>query len=132
MKKVFFSCVFFVFVLNASAQANKKDVRVMLEVSGLTDKYQTVIDQFSEQLPEDTRAKFKKDVQVFIDKQITSEVDKYAAAFSQAEILKLIDFYKSPLGIKLLKESNEINNTMLIEIDANQSELQGILMKYFM
>lgn len=131
MKKLLFITLCFLSATNIFAQANKKDVKYMLEVSGTTAKYQEVVDQFSEQIPEALRGQFKKDIQFFIDKQIDIEVEKYAAAFSQDEILKIIEFYKSPLGIKLLKESNTINEAMLLGIENNQSELQGIILKYF-
>ena len=114
------------------AQANKKDVKNLLEVSGVTSKYELIVDQFSDQLPKESQANFKKDVQIYIDKLINKEVEQYAAAFSQDEILKLIEFYKSPLGIKLLQKTSEIDNTLEQEIDNNQAELQSVIMKYFM
>nr|WP_297307314.1 DUF2059 domain-containing protein [uncultured Flavobacterium sp.] len=118
--------------LITSAQANKKDVRILLEVSGLTDNYSRVINELAEQIPEESKEDFKKDVQFFVDRQINSAIEKYAAVFSQDEILKLIEFYKSPLGIKLLKETSKINNAISDELEENQPELQSIIMKYFM
>lgn len=132
MKNFLFVSFFYFILFGAFGQANKKDAKLLLEVSGLSEKYQNVIDQFSDQLPEESRAEFKKDIQSYINKQINLEADMYASSFSQDEILKLIEFYKSPLGIKLIQKSNVINNIMLKEIEKNQSELQGILMKYFM
>lgn len=121
-------------VLNSSlitnAQANKKDVRILLEVSGLTDNYSRVIEELAEQIPEESKEDFKKDIQFYVDKQFDSMVDKYAAKFSQDEILKLIEFFKSPLGKKLTLE-NEIINKKVIE-ESDPSELIPIVMKYFM
>lgn len=121
-------------VLNLSlitnAQANKKDVRILLELSGLTDNYSRVIEELAEQIPEESKEDFKKDIQFYVDKQFDSMVDKYAAKFSQDEILKLIEFFKSPLGKKLTLE-NEIINKEVIE-ESDPSELIPIVMKYFM
>lgn len=132
MKKTILVFVLFGAFFLTNAQANKKDVKVLLEVSGVTSKYQSIVNQFSEQLPKESQANFKKDVQIYIDKLINKEVEQYAAAFSQDEVIKLIDFYKSPLGIKLLQKTSEIDNTIEQEIDDNQAELQSVIMKYFM
>lgn len=132
MKKTILVFVLLGNLFVAHAQANKKDVKNLLEVSGVTSKYELIVDQFSDQLPKESQANFKKDVQIYIDKLINKEVEQYAAAFSQDEILKLIEFYKSPLGIKLLQKTSEIDNTLEQEIDNNQAELQSVIMKYFM
>ena len=132
MKKIFLFFLLFGTSMISNAQANKKDVKILLEVSGVTTKYQLIVDQFSEQLPKESQLNFKKDVQVYIDKLINKEIDQYASAFSQDEILKLIEFYKSPLGIKLVEESNKINILIEEEFDNSQTELQGVIMKYFM
>lgn len=132
MKKWLFLLCFASFFNFTNAQANKKDVKTLLEVSGFTESYTSVIDQMAEQLPKEDKEAFKKDVQFYLDKLINSAVDKYAAAFSQAEVLKLIEFYKSPLAIKLVKETSKISNAISEEIEDNQSELQSIIMKYFM
>lgn len=132
MKKTILVFVLFGALFIAHAQANKKDVKNLLEVSGVTSKYELIVDQFSDQLPKESQANFKKDVQIYIDKLINKEVEQYAAAFSQDEILKLIEFYKSPLGIKLLQKTSEIDNTLEQEVENNQAELQSVIMKYFM
>ena len=132
MKKTILVFILLGTLFVSHAQANKKDVKNLLEVSGVTSKYELIVNQFSDQLPKESQANFKKDVQIYIDKLINKEVEQYAAAFSQDEILKLIEFYKSPLGIKLLQKTSEIDNTLEQEIDNNQAELQSVIMKYFM
>lgn len=132
MKKTILVFVLLGNLFVSHAQANKKDVKNLLEVSGVTSKYELIVNQFSDQLPKESQANFKKDVQIYIDKLINKEVEQYAAAFSQDEILKLIEFYKSPLVIKLLQKTSEIDNTLEQEIDNNQAELQSVIMKYFM
>ena len=132
MKKTILVFVLLGALFVSHAQANKKDVKNLLDVSGVTSKYELIVNQFSDQLPKESQANFKKDVQIYIDKLINKEVEQYAAAFSQDEILKLIEFYKSPLGIKLLQKTSEIDNTLEQEIDNNQAELQSVIMKYFM
>lgn len=132
MKKVILVFVLFGALFITHAQANKKDVKILLEVSGVTSKYNLIVDQFTDQLPKESQSNFKKDVQIYIDRLINKEVDQYAASFTQDEVMKLIAFYKSPLGIKLLQKTTEIGNALDQEIDNNQSELQSIIMKYFM
>lgn len=115
-----------------SAQANKQDVKKLLEVSGFSDKYTTIINQLAENLSEEDQDNFKKDIQNYLDKIIKKQIDAYASSFSQDEVLKLIEFYKSPLGVKLKEKSEEIDNQTLLELSKTQYELQGILMKYMM
>lgn len=132
MKRLILVFILIVLPINLSAQANKKDVKTFLEVSGAFIKYQTVVDKFTEQLPEESRDSFKKDVQSYLDRLINNEVNLYAASFTQDEILKLIEFYKSPLGIKLIQKTNEINSLSQQETNKIQRDLEGIIMKYFM
>jgi len=115
-----------------TAQANKQDVKKLLEVSGFSNKYIALVDQLAINLAEDDKENFKKDVQFYLDKIIKTQIDAYASSFSQDEILKLIEFYKSPLGIKLMQKSEVINEQTLLELSKTQNELQGILMKYMM
>lgn len=122
-----------IFVPNLiSAQANKQDVKKLLEVSGFSEKYTSLIDQLADNLSEDDQESFKKDVQGYLDKIIKKQIDAYASSFSQDEVLKLIEFYKSPLGIKLKEKSELIDEQTLLELNKTQYELQGILMKYMM
>ncbi|WP_177760970.1 DUF2059 domain-containing protein [Flavobacterium sp. I3-2] len=124
---------FFIFTPTLiSAQANKQDVKKLLEVSGFSDKYSVIINQLADNLSEDDQDSFKKDVQNYLDKIIKKQIDAYASSFSQDEVLKLIEFYKSPLGIKLKEKSELIDEQTLLELSKTQYELQGILMKYMM
>jgi len=132
MKK-YFAVIFLVLVSNlVSAQANKQDVKKLLEVSGFSNKYIALVDQLAINLAEDDQESFKKDVQGYLDKIIKKQIDAYASSFSQDEVLKLIEFYKSPLGIKLKENTELIDEQTLLELSKTQNELQGILMKYMM
>ena len=132
MKKIYLLILMLLMSNLVTAQANKQDVKKLLEVSGFSNKYIALVDQLAINLAEDDKENFKKDVQFYLDKIIKTQIDAYASSFSQDEILKLIEFYKSPLGIKLMQKSEVINEQTLLELSKTQNELQGILMKYMM
>ena len=77
MKKIILG----VFLLGATfvthAQANKQDVKTFLELSGNSTKYDEILEQVAEQLSEDKREAFKKDLQGFIDRIIKNDIEKY-------------------------------------------------------
>lgn len=116
----------------SNAQANKNDVKTFLELNGNFDGYQELIEQFSDQLSDSKRESFKKDTNIFIEQIAKADIDRYAAVFSQDEILKLIEFYRSPLGRKLVEKNKELMRVSASEIQNNYKELQGIVMKYMM
>lgn len=116
----------------SNAQANKNDVKTFLELNGNFDGYKELIEQFSDQLSDSKRESFKKDTKIFIEQIAKADIDRYAAVFSQDEILKLIEFYRSPLGRKLVEKNKELMRVSASEIQNNYKELQGIVMKYMM
>lgn len=132
MKKFFLTLVVLGNILFSQAQANKEDVRKLLELNGSFDVYENIVDQFKNQLSDSKQIAFKKDIQLFVDKISVNDVNRYAAAFSQDEILKLIEFYKSPLGKKLVEKNRRFLKTSNEEAHQNYNELQGIIMKYMM
>lgn len=132
MKKGLLILMLSLFAATASAQANRDDVRRLIQINGAVNKYDVLIDRFSASLTESKREAFKKDVREFINKYIETEVKFYANEFSQDEILKLIEFYKSPLGVKYIEKSKEITESNLENAQKTEKELQGIIMKYMM
>lgn len=132
MKKILFTLIFLGTSFLSQAQANKQDVKTFLELSGHSSKYNDLLVQVSEQLTVDKREAFKKDLAGFIERIIKNDVEKYAAEFSQDEIVKLIEFYKSPLGKKLVLKNDELSGAANDEAQENKMELQGIIMKYMM
>jgi len=132
MKKVFIVLFFVHFSICSHAQANKQDVKIFLELSGKFSLYNEMANQFAKQLADSKREAFKKDINVFIERISNRDVDRYAAAFSQDEIVKLIEFYKSPLGKKMIEKNVEFNKASVEEANQNDIELQGIIMKYMM
>ena len=132
MKRNLFLLFIGLLSLCASAQANREDVRKLLQVNGTANKYDALINRFSASLTESKRDAFRKDVKEFINRYIESEVKFYANEFSQDEILKLIEFYRSPLGTKYIEKSKEITENNVENAQKTEMELQGIIMKYMM
>lgn len=132
MKKIYLFLFVCALPFTGWSQANKEDVRKLLLMNGAATKYDAYLSRFSESLPESKRESFKKDSQVFINKYLEQEVKFYSNEFSQDEVLKLIEFYKSPLGIKYVQKAKEIENLNIENAQQNQLELQGIIMKYMM
>ena len=67
-------------------------------------------------------------VQQFVEVQVKN----YAAEFSQNEVLKLVDFYQSPLGKKYVQKNIEANSNRHAELQNFEIEIQGLAMKYMM
>lgn len=132
MKKGLLLSLFVLCTWGMAAQANRDDVRKLIQINGTANKYDILIDRFSASLTESKRDAFKKDVREFINKYIETEVKFYANEFSQDEILKLIEFYKSPLGTKYIEKSKEITESNMENAQKTEKELQGIIMKYMM
>ena len=132
MKKVITILAFVLIGSFANAQANKADVKGLLELTGVTKKYETLLNQVAEQINESSRADFKKDMEGFIQRSNQKMVAFYASKLSQDEVVKLTEFFKSPLGKKYTETVLAQETLSPQESEELQLELQGIIMKYMM
>lgn len=125
-----FVCVFVPF--GVFAQANKSDVRKLVELSGELQDFYSVAEQLSNQLSIENRESFRKDMEPLIERQKNRLVAYYSQNLSQDEVDKLIVFYESPLAKKYLMIRRNYKVVLTNKSDAFKEELQGIIMKYMM
>lgn len=132
MKKYLLFFALMVTSYHAAAQANKEDVRVLLEVSGIINPYQNIVNQIEEQISEDKRAAFKKDMQGLLTRVRNKQIDDYSRVLTQDEVVRLTEFFKSSLGTSFVKKKAQIDLNNMEQDEAIDLELQGIIMKYMM
>jgi len=132
MKKYLLFFALIVTSYHAAAQANKEDVRVLLEVSGIINPYQNIVNQIEEQISEDKRAAFKKDMQGLLTRVRNKQIDDYSKVLTQDEVVRLTEFFKSSLGASFVKKKAQIDLNNMEQDEAINLELQGIIMKYMM
>jgi len=119
-------------VTAAMGQANRNDVRKLLDLDGTVQKYTNLVSRFGKQLPSDRRKEFMADANRIVQQFVEVQVKNYAAEFSQNEVLKLVDFYQSPLGKKYVQKNIEANSNRHAELQNFEIEIQGLAMKYMM
>lgn len=119
-------------VTAAMGQANRNDVRKLLDLDGTVQKYTNLVSRFGKQLPSDRRKEFMADANRIVQQFVEVQVKNYAAEFSQNEVLKLVDFYQSPLGKKYVQKNIEANSNRHVELQNFEIEIQGLAMKYMM
>lgn len=132
MKKNVLLFLFLFSVTSAMAQANRNDVRKLLDLDGTVQKYTNLVYRFGKQLPTDKKKNFMADANRVIHQFVEVQVKNYAAEFTQNEVLKLIEFYQSPLGKKYVQKSVETNSNRHAELQNFEIEIQGLAMKYMM
>jgi len=118
--------------LKSEAQANREDVRMLLDVSGIVNPYQEIVKQIEEQVSADKRPAFKKDMQGLLTKVRNKQIDDYSKSLTQDEVIKLTEFFKSSLGANFVKKKAQIDINDLQESQDIELELQGVIMKYMM
>lgn len=117
---------------SAMAQANRNDVRKLLDLDGTIQKYTNLVSRFGKQLPADKKKSFMSDADKVVHQFVEVQVKNYAAEYTQNEILKLIEFFQSPLGKKYVQKDLESNSNRHIELQNFEIEIQGLAMKYMM
>lgn len=129
MKKwVILGALLFSFSMNA--QSNKEDVKTFIEISGLANRYDELIERVSKQVSLTKQEDFKKDLTYFKTKMVNEMVVFYATKFSQSEIQALIEMYKSPLGKKLVAANTEFSGNFTSREQEFQREIGRLIMKY--
>ncbi|HUH25638.1 MAG TPA: DUF2059 domain-containing protein [Flavobacterium sp.] len=132
MKRIIYPFIFVFFTVNVFSQANKADVRKLVELSGEVQEFYNITEQLSKQLSLENRESFKKDMNPLIEKQKNKLIAYYSQNLSQDEVLNLIEFYQSPLAKKHLMIRQNYEVILSNKADAFKEELQGVIMKYMM
>lgn len=132
MKRIIYPFIFLLFAVNGFSQANKADVRQLVELSGELQEFYSITEQLSKQLSIENRENFKKDMNPLIEKQKNKLIAYYAQNLSQDEVMNLIEFYQSPLGKKHLMIRQNYEVILSNKANVFKEEMQGVIMKYMM
>lgn len=132
MKKLFIAVSFLLAVQFASAQSTdfKKDVVNYIKLSGATANITAVLEPVIEQIPENNRANFKKDLEASLPSLYEKMAVSMMKYYTHDDVKKMIEFYQSPVGKKIQEVTPKMTKE---QIQAGQEwgmELQGLLMKY--
>jgi hypothetical protein len=82
-------------------------------------------------VPEENKEAFTKEVQASLEKLYPSLATIYMESFTHEEINKMLEFYNSPIGKKMLKELPTITQkSMEIGRQWAQAEMMPLVRKY--
>lgn len=123
-------CFFMLSIFISYGQANKVDAKRFVEISGVDNRYDEIIQRVINQVGESKREDLKKDLTFFKNKMSEEMVNYYSTKFSQSEIDALIEFYNSPLGKKLVESKAQFHVEFENKDKEFQNEISRLIMKY--
>lgn len=123
-------CFFMLSIFISYGQANKVDAKRFVEISGVDNRYDEIIQRVINQVGESKREDLKKDLTFFKNKMSEEMVSYYSTKFSQSEIDALIEFYNSPLGKKLVESKAQFHVEFEKKDKEFQNEISRLIMKY--
>ncbi|HLT65407.1 MAG TPA: DUF2059 domain-containing protein [Flavobacterium sp.] len=123
-------CFFMLSIFISYGQANKVDAKRFVEISGVDNRYDEIIQRVINQVGESKREDLKKDLTFFKNKMSEEMVNYYSTKFSQSEIDALIEFYNSPLGKKLVESKAQFHVEFEKKDKEFQNEISRLIMKY--
>lgn len=123
-------CFFMLSIFISYGQANKVDAKRFVEISGVDNRYDEIIQRVINQVGESKRENLKKDLTFFKNKMSEEMVNYYSTKFSQSEIDALIEFYNSPLGKKLVESKAQFHVEFEKKDKEFQNEISRLIMKY--
>lgn len=132
MKKLFIAATLLLSVQLASAQSAdfKKDAIETIKISGAAAGITAVLEPIMEQMPEEKRADFKKEFEAALPSLYENMADTMMKYYSHDDIKKMLEFYNSPLGLKMQKNAQQITKDQMKAGEEWGMQLQGLLMKY--
>lgn len=132
MKNLFIAATMLLSVQFVSAQSAdfKKDVIEMIKISGTTANISAFLDPVMEQISEDKRVEFKKEIDAIMPELYESTANSMMKYYTHDDIKKMIEFYNSPVGKKMQEATPKILKDQMPSMQEWQMQLQGILMKY--
>lgn len=132
MKKLFTTILFVTLVQVSFSQekASRKDVLKVIEKSGASGQINAAKKQVLGMIPKDKQAAFIVEFDVLIKKVNENTVDVYLQEYTKEDIKAMLDFYDSPVGIKMTQKAEVIASKSQAVIAVLQAEMQAMLMKY--
>ncbi|RRA94683.1 DUF2059 domain-containing protein [Paenimyroides viscosum] len=132
MKNLFIAATMLLSVQFVSAQSAdiKKDAIEAIKISGAAAGITAVLEPIMEQMPEEKRADFKKEFEAALPSLYESMANSMIKYYSHDDIKKMLEFYNSPVGLKMQKNAKQITKDQMKAGEEWGMQLQGLLMKY--
>jgi hypothetical protein len=132
MKKLFTTILFITLVQVSFSQekASREDVLKVIEKSGAFGQINAAKKQVLGMIPKEKQAAFIVEFDVLIKKVNENTVDVYLQEYTKEDIKAMLDFYDSPVGIKMTQKAEVIASKSQAVIADLQAEMQAMLMKY--
>lgn len=126
MKKLFFITllIFLVGVTGFSAEtAKQKKIRDLFQVidiqTNINEMSQMITDSGDKKLSADQRTAFQKEMEAMMNYIMDKQMELYDKRFTEQEIDEILNFYKTPTGKKILKETPEISKELFTDLIGN-------------
>jgi hypothetical protein len=133
MKKIFILAVVLFSVQFSFSQNDdfKADVMKLIEKSGASGSMASAKKQIFNMIPEKNLQSFSKEFDATLPKLYEKIALIYMEIYSPVEIKDLLQFYETPIGIKMAANTGLImEKSMVIGSQWGQEELQAIIAKY--
>lgn len=106
----------------------KKTVELIKMTSG--QQFEVMMDPLVKMVPEENQEAFKKELTDSTSDLYTQMADIYMESFTEAEIDKILEFYHTPVGEKMVASLPEITKKGMELGQAWGMKLQPIMAKY--
>lgn len=127
-------CVFFLAFASLSMSAQEagsfeaKTIELIKVSAG--QQFEIMTEPLVNMVAEDNREAFKKDLKQSMEGLYTKMADIYMETFTEEEVDKILEFYDSPVGEKMLKETPALMRKGMEIGQAWAMELQPLMAKY--
>lgn len=133
MRKLCIAAAFLFAVQFASAQSAdfKKDALEAVKVSGATANFSVYSEAVMSQIADETkRTEFKKEFDATLPSLYDKMADTFMKNYTHDDVKKIIEFYNSPIGKKIQKNTPIILNEQGSAMEEWGNKLQSIIVKY--
>lgn len=131
MKKLVTIIAVLLFTLSVNAQSEEflKDTEKLVEIVS-ENAFKPYVTQFSTMVAEDKKEAFEQELDETFPELYVEMAKIYMEVFTHDEILKLLEFYETPVGIKLADKSGELGQKGMAAGQKWAMKVQEILAKY--
>lgn len=110
--------------------AFKTDVLKYLEVNGAASNIRMITDRLTDNIVEDKKTDFQKELNTSIDDLMSKMADLYMTEFTHEEVKEILKFYKTSVGEKLSNKTSLLTEKAQKIGEEWGTGLQKVLMKY--
>lgn len=131
MKKVAVLIALFVGFVGFSQEdsAYKQDALKLVKLQS-TGQFEVMLEPVKNMIPAENQEAFMKEVRATFPDLFSQIADVYMASYTHEEIQKILEFYESPIGRKMLDKLPEITQKSMQLGQVWGQSLRPLMMKY--